>query len=45
MVSRAEVESSKMTILAFLAMVRAIEIRCFWPPEKLRPRCSTTALS
>ncbi len=39
--SRAEKLSSKMYSSGFLTRARAMERRCFWPPEKLVPHCAT----
>ena len=35
--SSEEVASSRIKILGFFNMVRAIERRCFWPPDNLIP--------
>ena len=40
-VSKAEVASSSKTMLGALRMVRAIAIRCFSPPDNLRPLSPT----
>ena len=39
-VSTAEVESSKIRIFGFFSRARAMQSRCFWPPETLAPPCS-----
>ncbi len=41
--SSAEVASSKIMILGFLRIARAIATRCFSPPESFRPRSPTRA--
>ena len=40
LVSTAEVESSRMSILGFFSSARAMHRRCFCPPETLVPPCS-----
>ena len=37
-VSRAEVASSRMSILGFFKNTLAMDILCFWPPESMTPR-------
>ena len=39
--SKAEVASSKISSGGFFKNTRAIEMRCFCPPESLVPRCPT----
>ena len=39
-VSTAEVESSRMRIFGFFKSARAMQSRCFCPPETLLPPCS-----
>ena len=39
LVSTALVESSRMRILGFLSRARAMQRRCFWPPDTLEPPC------
>lgn len=39
-VSTALVESSRIRILGFLSSARAMQSRCFWPPETFVPPCS-----
>ena len=41
-VSTADVESSRISTFGFLSSARAMHSRCFWPPEKFCPPCSTT---
>ena len=41
-VSTALVESSKIRIFAFPISARAMQRRCFWPPERLLAPCSST---
>mmetsp|Transcript_33941 Transcript_33941/g.83415 ORF Transcript_33941/g.83415 Transcript_33941/m.83415 type:complete len:161 (-) Transcript_33941:879-1361(-) len=41
-VSRADVASSRSTILGLLRMVRAIATRCFSPPDRRSPRSPTS---
>ena len=43
-VQSAENESSKTRISGFLASARAMERRCFWPPDMLRPICAIMVL-
>ena len=40
-VSTAEVLSSRIRIFGRFSRARAMHRRCFWPPEKLVPPCST----
>ena len=40
-VSTAEVESSKINTAGLRSIARAIVRRCFCPPEKFEPPCST----
>ena len=44
MESSAEVASSRMSTLGSLSTTRAMERRCFSPPESLRPRLPTSVL-
>ena len=39
-VSTALVESSRISILGFFSRARAMQSRCFWPPDTLVPPCS-----
>ena len=39
-VSTALVESSRMRIFGFFSSARAMQRRCFWPPETFVPPCS-----
>ena len=39
-VSTAEVESSRIRIFGFFSSARAMQSRCFCPPETLVPPCS-----
>ena len=39
-VSTAEVESSRIRMRGFFSSARAMQRRCFWPPETLLPPCS-----
>ena len=39
--SRAEVASSNRKIAGFLSRVRAIDTRCFSPPDSFKPRSPT----
>ena len=39
--SKADVESSKIKIFGLPITPRAIDKRCFWPPEKFDERSST----
>ena len=41
-VSTAETESSRIRMGAFLSRARAMEMRCFWPPETVTPRSPST---
>lgn len=40
--STADKQSSKIKISAFVNNARAIEIRCFWPPDSETPLSPTT---
>ncbi|SCI60618.1 Protein of uncharacterised function (DUF1602) [uncultured Blautia sp.] len=40
LVSTAEVESSRIRILGCFSRARAMQSRCFCPPETLEPPCS-----
>ena len=44
LVSTAETESSKIKMGALRINARAMEMRCFWPPETVTPRSPSTVL-
>ena len=39
--SRAEVASSRMRMGGFFRKIRAMDTRCFWPPDSMTPRSPT----
>ena len=39
--SRAEVASSRIKMGGFFRKIRAMDTRCFWPPDRRAPRSPT----